>query len=155
VIDPTQYELWFVTGSQHLYGDQTLASVEADARAIATALGSSQDVPLSIVSQPVMTGPDQIDALARAANADPRCAGVIAWMHTFSPARMWLGFLDELRVPLLHLHTQFARDLPWSTIDMDYMNCHQSAHGDREFGYLATRLRHRREVVAGHWGESG
>jgi L-arabinose isomerase len=101
-----------------------------------------------------MSSGDSITALVREANSDDRCAGLILWMHTFSPARMWIRGLEELNKPYLHLHTQFARDLPWATIDMDYMNAHQAAHGDREFGYIASRLRSRRRIVAGHWSEA-
>jgi L-arabinose isomerase len=108
---------------------------------------------LDIAIKPVMTGGDAIATLVREANADPRCVGLILWMHTFSPARMWIRGLEELNKPYLHLHTQFARDLPWATIDMDYMNAHQAAHGDREFGYIASRLRSRRKIVAGHWSD--
>ncbi len=154
MIDPGSSNLWFVTGSQHLYGDETLALVADNSRQIATALNESPHIPLEIAVRPVMTGSDGIAALVREANADPQCAGLILWMHTFSPARMWIRGLEELNKPYLHLHTQFARDLPWATIDMDYMNAHQSAHGDREFGHIASRLRSRRKIVAGDWSET-
>jgi L-arabinose isomerase len=153
MIDPSNSELWFVTGSQLLYGDEVLALVADDSRQMAAALDESLEIPLHVVVKPVMTGGDAIATLVREANADPRCAGLILWMHTFSPARMWIRGLEELAKPYLHLHTQFARDLPWATIDMDYMNAHQSAHGDREFGFIASRLRSRRKIVAGHWSE--
>ncbi len=153
MIDPGGSELWFVTGSQHLYGDETLAMVADNSRQIVSGLNSSPHIPLNIVVKPVMSTGDSISAIVREANADRRCAGLILWMHTFSPARMWIRGLEELNKPYLHLHTQFARDLPWATIDMDYMNAHQAAHGDREFGYIASRLRSRRKIVAGHWSE--
>jgi L-arabinose isomerase len=153
MIDPGNYELWFVTGSQHLYGAETLALVEDNTRRITAALNESGHIALQIVAKPVMTDGSGINKLVQEANGDARCAGLIMWMHTFSPARMWIRGLEQLDKPYLHLHTQLARDLPWATIDMDYMNAHQAAHGDREFGYLASRLRSRRKIVAGHWSE--
>jgi L-arabinose isomerase len=153
MIDPGTYDLWFVTGSQQLYGPETLTLVADNARRIAAALDDSPEILLHVVAKPVMTSSEAIVTVVQEANADPRCAGLILWMHTFSPARMWIKGLDQLATPYLHLHTQFARDLPWSTIDMNYMNAHQSAHGDREFGYLAARLRSRRKIVAGHWSD--
>jgi L-arabinose isomerase len=153
MIDPGGSELWFVTGSQHLYGDKVLAEVADNSRQIVSALNASPHIPLNIVAKPVMSSGDSITAIVHEANSDRRCAGLILWMHTFSPARMWIRGLDELNRPYLHLHTQFARDLPWATIDMDYMNAHQAAHGDREFGYIASRLRSRRKIVAGHWSD--
>jgi L-arabinose isomerase len=153
MIDATGSDVWFVTGSQHLYGEATLALVADNARHIAAALDDSTEIPLAIVPKPVMPSGESIAALVQEANADRRCAGLILWMHTFSPARMWIKGLERLGKPYLHLHTQFARDLPWATIDMDYMNAHQAAHGDREFGYLASRLRSRRKIVAGHWSD--
>lgn len=153
MIDPNSSELWFVTGSQHLYGDETLALVADNSLRIAAALNDSEHIPINVVLKPVMTGGDLISGLVQEANADERCAGLILWMHTFSPARMWIRGLEELHKPYLHLHTQLERDLPWASIDMDYMNAHQAAHGDREFGYIASRLRSRRKIVAGHWSE--
>ena len=153
MIDPRSSELWFVTGSQLLYGDEVLGLVADNSRQIAAALSDSPHIPLDIVVKPVMSSGESIAAIVREANAERRCAGLILWMHTFSPARMWIRGLEELNKPYLHLHTQFARDLPWETIDMDYMNAHQAAHGDREFGYIASRLRSRRKIVAGHWTE--
>jgi L-arabinose isomerase len=146
-------ELWFATGSQHLYGDQTLKTVAAHANEIASELAKSASIPLNVIPKPVLTTPDAITQLCTEANASANCAGAIAWMHTFSPAKMWLGGLRILAKPLLHLHTQFNRDLPWDSIDMDFMNLNQSAHGDREFGYMATRLGLNRKVVVGHWRE--
>jgi L-arabinose isomerase len=153
MIDPGGSDLWFVTGSQHLYGDDVLALVAENSRQIVSALNDSPQIPLNLVSKPVMSSGDSISALVAEANSNPRCAGLILWMHTFSPARMWIRGLEDLNKPYLHLHTQFARDLPWETIDMDYMNAHQAAHGDREFGYIASRLRSRRKIVAGHWSD--
>lgn len=142
-------EIWFLTGSQHLYGPETLKQVAVNSRAIAGGLG--EKLPLKVVFKPVLTTPDAIRATILEANASPDCAGLILWMHTFSPAKMWIGGLSSLRKPFLHLHTQFNRDLPWAEIDMDFMNLNQAAHGDREAGFLHTRMRLARKVVAGHW----
>ena len=144
-------EAWLVTGSQHLYGDAVLRLVDEDARQIAAGLDASPNVPVRIVAKPVVPTAEAISAVLLEADASPTCIGVIAWMHTFSPAKMWIAGLTDLRKPLVHLHTQFARDLPWAEIDMDFMNLHQSAHGDREFAFLATRLRRGRKTIAGHW----
>ena len=144
-------EVWFVTGSQHLYGADVLQLVEDHSRQIAGALDASAAIPVRVVSKPVVTTSESILALCLAAMTSPSCVGVITWMHTFSPARMWIAGLAALQKPLLHLHTQFNRDLPWAEIDMDFMNLNQSAHGDREFGYLETRLRRSRATVVGHW----
>ncbi len=144
-------EIWLVAGSQRLYGEETIAAVDAHARGLADALDAVPEIPVRIVSKPVVTGADAIRRLCLDANASDACAGIVAWMHTFSPARMWIPGLTVLQKPLLHLHTQFNRELPWSEIDMDFMNLNQSAHGDREFGFIETRLRRRRKTVAGHW----
>jgi L-arabinose isomerase len=151
MIDLGTREVWFLTGSQHLYGPEALAQVEADAAEIVAGLCDDDAIPVAVRMQPVLTNPDAIERTCRDANAAPDCIGVVAWMHTFSPAKMWIGGLNALTKPLLHLHTQHNRDLPWADIDMDFMNLHQAAHGDREFGYIATRLRHRRKTVVGHW----
>jgi L-arabinose isomerase len=151
MIDLSQYEVWFATGSQHLYGPETLARVADHSRAIARALGDAPAVPVRVVFKPVLTTPDEIRRLALEANAAERCVGVVAWMHTFSPAKMWIAGLRALQRPLAHLHTQFNRDVPWAEIDMDFMNLNQSAHGDREFGFAAGRMRLDRKVVVGHW----
>ncbi len=151
MIDLSQYEVWFATGSQHLYGPETLARVADHSRAIARALGDAPAVPVRVVFKPVLTTPDEIRRLALEANAAERCVGVVAWMHTFSPAKMWIAGLRALQRPLAHLHTQFNRDVPWADIDMDFMNLNQSAHGDREFGFAAGRMRLDRKVVVGHW----
>jgi L-arabinose isomerase len=145
--------IWFVTGSQHLYGPQALAQVAAGAQRVATGLDQCGHLPLRVVCKGVLTDPDGIRRLCQEASADPACAGLILWMHTFSPAQMWIGGLAALRKPFAHLHTQLHRDLPWATIDMDFMNLHQAAHGDREAGFLHTRMRLERTVVAGHWAD--
>jgi L-arabinose isomerase len=144
-------EIWFVTGSQHLYGPGPLRQVGANSRAIALGLGAAPAIPLPVVAKPVLTTADQIRALCLEANNAPQCAGLVLWMHTFSPARMWIGGLSVLRKPFAHLHTQFNRDLPWGEIDMDFMNLNQAAHGDREAGFLHARMRLPRKVVVGHW----
>jgi L-arabinose isomerase len=151
MIDLSQFTVWFVTGSQHLYGPEALATVAANAQQVAAALDDSAHIPVRVVCKAVVTTPEAIAALCEQANVDPTCIGLVAWMHTFSPAKMWIAGLTALRKPFLHLHTQFNQALPWSTIDMDFMNLNQAAHGDREFGYIATRLGLRRKVVAGHW----
>ena len=151
MIDLKQYEVWFVTGSQHLYGDETLRQVAENSKAIAGALQSAPEIPVRIVFKPVLTTPDAIRQLCLEATASPACIGLITWMHTFSPAKMWIGGLKALQKPFCHLHTQFNRDIPWSTIDMDFMNLNQSAHGGREFGFIGTRMRRERKVVVGHW----
>jgi L-arabinose isomerase len=145
--------VWFVTGSQHLYGEETLRQVHEHARVVAAALDDSDAVPVAIVDREPLTDADSIRRVLAEASADEDCIGVITWMHTFSPARMWIGGLNALRKPLLHLHTQFDRDLPWAQIDMDYMNLNQSAHGDREFGYIESRMGVARKTVVGHWAD--
>jgi len=154
MIELKSLEIWFVTGSQHLYGQETLAQVAAHSQKIADSLNGETAIPVQIVFKPVLTTPDQIRDLCRRANNTESCIGLILWMHTFSPAKMWIAGLSTLAKPFLHLHTQFNRDLPWSTIDMDFMNLNQSAHGDREFGFITARLRLARKVVVGFWQES-
>ena len=144
-------EVWFFTGSQDLYGEAALEQVARDSAEIVAALDAAPGIPVHIVSRPVLRSAEGIAAAIAEANASDRCIGLIAWMHTFSPARMWIGGLQSLGVPLLHLHTQFNRDLPWADIDMDFMNLHQAAHGDREFAFIESRLRVARKTVAGHW----
>src|SRR4051812_37483047 len=143
-------EIWFLTGSQGLYGDDTLAQVAAQSQEVVAQLDAAGDIPVRIVWRPVLTDSAGIRATMIAANADDACLGVIAWMHTFSPAKMWISGLEALRKPLLHLHTQANVSLPWGQIDMDFMNLNQAAHGDREFGYIQTRLGVARKIVAGH-----
>ena len=151
MINLKQLEVWFVAGSQHLYGAEALQRVDEDSQKIVQALNDNGDFPVPIVFKPVLKTPDEIHQLCQTATTDPHCIGLIAWMHTFSPAKMWIGGLNILRKPLVHLHTQLNRDIPWATIDMDYMNLHQSAHGGREFGFIGTRMRLERKVVVGHW----
>ena len=144
-------EVWFLTGSQHLYGEETLLQVAEHSREMARFLAKAGSIPVTIVHKPVLTNADAINSICRDANNSENCIGLILWMHTFSPAKMWIGGLTKLSKPFLHLHTQFNRDLPWPTIDMDFMNLNQSAHGDREFGFLCSRLRLERKVVVGFW----
>lgn len=151
MIDLRAFQVWFVTGSQHLYGEAVLQQVAANSQQIVQGLAQSPHIPVSVVFKPVVTTPEAISQLCLEANAAPNCIGLITWMHTFSPAKMWIAGLTALKKPFLHLHTQFNRDIPWATIDMDFMNLNQSAHGDREFGYLGSRLRLNRKVVVGHW----
>ena len=146
-------KIWFVCGSQHLYGPEALAEVDAQFNAIAAALSKDGKLPLEIVPQPVVKSPAEAAELAVRANSDPECGGLILWMHTFSPSKMWIRGISMLNKPFLHFHTQYARELPWDTIDMDYMNLNQSAHGDREAGFIHTRMRLGRKVVSGHWSD--
>ena len=146
-----QYEIWFLTGSQHLYGKETLEKVAQHSQKIVATLSDCASIPTKIIFKPVLTTPEEITQIVRASNNDDRCVGVIAWMHTFSPAKNWIAGLSALQKPLAHLHTQFNQDIPWSEIDMDFMNLNQAAHGDREFGFMATRMRLQRKVVVGHW----
>ena len=147
-------EVWFVTGSQHLYGPETLKKVAANSQRIATALNGAKSVPVQVVFKPVLVTPDAIAQLCREANNTPDCIGLICWMHTFSPAKMWIAGLTSLRKPFLHLHTQANREIPWASMDMDFMNLNQAAHGDREFGFICTRLRKNRAVVVGYWEDA-
>ncbi len=153
MIDLKQYEVWFVTGSQHLYGPKTLEKVAEHSQEIAAALGASAHVPVKVVFKPVLTTPESIRDLCLEANSTKNCVGLITWMHTFSPAKMWIAGLTLLKKPFLHLHTQYNREIPWSSIDMDFMNLNQSAHGDREYGFIGSRLRLNRKVVVGHWAD--
>ncbi len=147
-------EVWFVTGSQHLYGPKTLKQVDEDSSTIVDGLNASGKLPLKLVFKPVVKTPDEILDICVQASSDKNCIGLITWMHTFSPAKMWIGGLKALSKPYMHLHTQFNRDLPWSEIDMDYMNLHQSAHGGREYGFINARMRKNRKVVVGHWQDA-
>jgi len=144
-------EVWLVTGSQHLYGPGPLRQVAANSRKVARALSASPAIPLAVVFKSVLTTDAEIRSVCLEANQSTECAGLILWMHTFSPARMWIGGLSILRKPFAHLHTQFNRDLPWGEIDMDFMNLNQAAHGDREAGFLHARMRLPRKIVVGHW----
>jgi L-arabinose isomerase len=149
-IDLSRYTVWFLTGSQLLYGDETLRKVAEQSRAIAALLDAASDVPVRVEWRPVLTGSDEIRRAVLDANADDAVVGLIAWMHTFSPAKMWIAGLEALGKPLLHLHTQANVALPWSTINFAFMNLNQAAHGDREFGYLLSRMGVRRKTVVGH-----
>ncbi|WP_211744916.1 L-arabinose isomerase [Paenibacillus sp. Marseille-Q4541] len=151
-LKPLQF--WFVTGSQHLYGPETLDQVEEHSRHMVEVLNRNENVPHQLVAKPVLTTSDGIRRLVLDANSDDRCAGIITWMHTFSPAKMWIAGLTQLKKPLLHLHTQFNRDIPWDSIDMDFMNLNQSAHGDREFGFIGARLGIPRKIVVGYWEDT-
>ncbi len=149
--DFNKMEVWFVTGSQHLYGPKTLKQVDEDSSKIVEGLNASGKIPVEVVFKPVVKTPDEILNICVQASAEKNCIGLITWMHTFSPSKMWIGGLKALSKPYMHLHTQFNRDLPWSEIDMDYMNLHQSAHGGREYGFINARMRKNRKVVVGHW----
>src|SRR5215217_6610269 len=144
-------EVWFVTGSQHLYGEETLKQVAEHSQIIAKSLNESSGIPVTVVFKPTVKSTEEILNICVEANTATNCIGIIAWMHTFSPAKMWIGGLKILNKPLCHLHTQFNRDIPWNDIDMDFMNLNQSAHGDREFGFMVSRMRLNRKVVVGYW----
>ncbi|PQD99567.1 L-arabinose isomerase [Mycolicibacterium parafortuitum] len=146
-------QVWLITGSQSLYGQDILDQVVDHSRQIAERLDRSSEIPVEVRCLPVVTDADAVARVLSEANTSDECVGVIAWMHTFSPAKMWIRGLKNLRKPLLHLHTQFDVELPWHSIDMDYMNLNQAAHGDREFGYIQSRLSTPRKTVAGHTGE--
>ena len=151
MINLNEFEIWFLTGSQNLYGPETLEQVAAHSQEIAAALNDAAAIPTRVVYKPVLTTPEEILDVCQQANSTPKCVGVVAWMHTFSPAKNWISGLAALRKPLAHLHTQYNQDIPWADIDMDFMNLNQAAHGDREFGFMVTRMRLNRKVVVGHW----
>ena len=153
MIDISNKEIWFVTGSQHLYGEETLNQVAKNSQEIAKGLDASKNIPVKIIFKPTVKTPSEITAICEAANASKNCIGIITWMHTFSPAKMWIAGLSILNKPLCHLHTQFNAEIPWKDINMDFMNLNQSAHGDRELGYIMSRMRIKRKVVVGHWQE--
>lgn len=155
MIDLKTFEVWFITGSQNLYGEETLRQVAEHSKHIAAGLDSAGQIPVRVVYKPVVKSTDEIYQTLQEANVAPNCIGIITWMHTFSPAKMWIRGLNILQKPMLHLHTQYNRDIPWSSIDMDFMNLNQSAHGDREFGFMVSRLRKNRKVVVGHWQDTG
>jgi len=150
-----QYEFWFITGSQHLYGDEALRQVEANSKIVVEGIASDARIPATLVFKKLVTTPKEIKAVMEEANFDPNCAGVITWCHTFSPSKMWIAGLNLLNKPWLHLHTQFNREIPVEEIDMDFMNLNQAAHGDREHGFIASRLRKARKVVVGYWENDG
>jgi L-arabinose isomerase len=153
MIDLNNMEIWLVTGSQNLYGEETLKQVASDSQNIAGSLNYSDHIPVKFIFKTVVTSAEEILSLCMEANSNTNCIGVVTWMHTFSPAKMWIAGLKILNKPILHLHTQFNRDIPYSDIDMDYMNLHQSAHGGREYGFMLSRLRKERKVIVGHWKE--
>ena len=144
------YDIWLVIGSQHLYGAETLRQVNLQAQEVAAALNGGQRLPCNLILKSLATTPDEITALCQQANYDARCAGIVVWLHTFSPAKMWINGLTRLHKPLLQLHTQFNATLPWDSIDMDFMNLNQTAHGGREFGFIGARMRQHHSVIAGH-----
>jgi L-arabinose isomerase len=146
-----QLEIWFVTGSQDLYGEETLKQVAKHSALVAKTFNDAEAIPVKVVFKPVLKSTEEIYNLVVDANSNRNCIGIITWMHTFSPAKMWINGLKILQKPLMHLHTQFNRDIPWEAIDMDFMNLNQSAHGDREFGFMMSRMRMERRVVVGHW----
>jgi L-arabinose isomerase len=151
MIDLKKFEVWFITGSQHLYGEETLKLVAEHSQQIVKGINGTGSIPVTIVYKPIVKSAEEIYATLAEANNAENCIGIITWMHTFSPAKMWIRGLNILQKPMLHLHTQFNRDIPWSSIDMDFMNLNQSAHGDREFGFIVSRMRKNRKVVVGHW----
>lgn len=146
-------EVWFITGSQHLYGEETLEQVAANANEIVAFLDRNEKIPVKIVFKPLLTTPDAIQKTCLEANANSNCIGLITWMHTFSPAKMWINGLKTLSKPIVHLHTQFNREIPWDSIDMNFMNLNQSAHGGREYGFMLTRMGINRKIIVGHWKE--
>ncbi|HEY8689566.1 MAG TPA: L-arabinose isomerase, partial [Chitinophagaceae bacterium] len=152
--DLKKFEIWFVTGSQSLYGEETLRQVAEHSNTIAASLNDAKQIPVRIVFKPTVKSSEEIYSVCQEANVAKDCIGIVAWMHTFSPAKMWIGGLKILQKPLLHIHTQFNRDIPWDTIDMDFMNLNQSAHGDREFGFMMSRMRLNRKVIVGHWQDN-
>lgn len=154
MIDLKIFEVWFITGSQNLYGEETLKKVAEHSQEIAKGIDASGKIPVRVVFKPIVKSPEEIYNTIQEANAAKNVIGIITWMHTFSPAKMWIRGLSILQKPMLHLHTQYNRDIPWSSIDMDFMNLNQSAHGDREFGFMVSRMRKNRKVVVGHWQDT-
>lgn len=152
--DLKHYEVWFLAGSQQLYGPEVLEQVRQHSQKIAAALDEASTIPTRILYKPILTTPQEIYAAFQEANTTPNCVGVITWMHTFSPAKNWIRGLSVLEKPLLHLHTQFNQDIPWDEIDMSFMNLNQAAHGDREFGFMTSRMRLGNKVIAGHWSDT-
>jgi L-arabinose isomerase len=153
VINLKQFEVWFITGSQYLYGKEALKKVEVHSREITAALNNAESIPVKIAFKPAVKTAEEAFRLCQEANSSSNCIGIVTWCHTFSPAKMWINGLKILHKPMLHLHTQYNRDIPWSSIDMDFMNLNQAAHGDREHGFIMSRMRLNRKVVAGFWQE--
>jgi L-arabinose isomerase len=154
MINLKKWEAWFLTGSQHLYGPATLKQVAKNSQEIARALNASPALPVKVVFKPVLITPEAIATVAQEANSAPNCLGLITWCHTFSPSKMWINGLKALRKPVAHFHTQYNQDIPWASIDMDFMNLNQAAHGDREHGFIMSRLRLNRKVVVGFWQDA-
>ena len=148
------FEIWFVTGAQLLYGGDAVVAVDAHSKEMVAGLNQSGRIPVKIVYKGTANSSKEVEAVMKAANNDDKCVGIITWMHTFSPAKMWIHGLQQLRKPLRHLHTQYNEEIPWNTMDMDFMNLNQSAHGDREFGHICARMRLRRKVVVGYWKDA-
>ena len=146
-----QLEVWFVVGSQDLYGEKTLQQVAENSRIVVDGMNAAGKLPVKLVLKPTVKSPDEIVALCREANHSENCVGLITWLHTFSPAKMWIGGINVLEKPLLQFHTQFNAQIPWATMDMDFMNLNQTAHGGREFGFIGARMRKQHTVVVGHW----
>lgn len=147
----SEYKFWFIVGSQHLYGPEVLEEVAAHAKEMVEGFNGDENIPFEVIAKGVVTTPDEIKDVCVAANSDSTCAGVITWMHTFSPSKMWIGGLTILNKPYLHLNTQYNKKLPYDAIDMNFMNTNQSAHGDREHGFITARLRLKRKVICGYW----
>ena len=147
-------EVWFVTGAQLLYGGDAVIQVDAHSNEMVKGLNESGNLPVKVVNKGTVNSAKEVTAAFKSANNDNKCIGLITWMHTFSPAKMWIHGLQELKKPLLHFHTQFNKEIPWETMDMDFMNLNQSAHGDREFGHMVSRMRKNRKVVVGHWQDT-
>lgn len=145
------YEVWWITGAQLLYGGDAVVKVDSHSKQMVDGLNNSGNLPVKVVYKGTANSSREVTELMKAANNSEKCVGVITWMHTFSPAKMWIHGLQQLTKPLLHFHTQFNAEIPWNEIDMDFMNLNQSAHGDREFGHICARMRLRRKVVVGHW----
>ncbi len=153
IAEIVEKEIWFVTGSQHLYGSETLQQVALNSQEIVKGLNASSHIPVKLIYKPTVKTPNEITELCQQASSNNNCIGIITWMHTFSPAKMWIKGLSLLTKPLCHLHTQFNAEIPWDSINMDFMNLNQSAHGDREFGHMMTRMRKKRKIIVGHWKE--
>lgn len=147
----SDFEIWWVTGAQLLYGGDAVVAVDAHSKEMVDGLNNSGRLPIKVVYKGTANSSKEVEDVMKAANNDPKCAGIITWMHTFSPAKMWIHGLQALRKPLLHFHTQYNAEIPWDTMDMDFMNLNQSAHGDREFGHICARMKVRRKVVVGYW----
>ena len=144
-------EVWFVTGAQLLYGGETVKIVDGHSKEMVDGLNNSGIIPIKVVYKGTANSSAEVEAIMKASNNDDKCVGIITWMHTFSPAKMWIKGLQALKKPLLHFHTQYNAEIPWNDIDMDFMNLNQSAHGDIEFGHICTRMRVPRKVVVGYW----